>query len=372
MKPSMIRPPSIMERRNLKAMTLREIERIINAKGVARYRASQFFRWLHYKGALSFDEMTDIPRSLRDMMAEYGPITCLEIDKRLISKDGSIKYRFKTPAGDYIESVYIPEKNRQTICVSTQVGCKMGCDFCLTGKMGFKRNLGTDEIVDQVRAIAADLRAMEAERTGTPQKYRSPHKGLITNVVFMGMGEPLDNLGEVVRAVEILTHPEGYGFSHRHVTVSTVGLVPEMIKFIHEVNAKLAVSLNATTDEVRSKLMPINNKYPIQMLIDTTQQLPVKSGDRITIEYVVIRDVNDSVMDMKRMVRLVSTFPAKINLIPYNPNPYCPYEAPSKELMMKLLRILVDNNVTAIIRASKGQDVMGACGQLATIEEGKK
>ena len=372
MKPSMIRPPSIMEKRNIKSMTLREIERIINSKGEKRYRASQFFKWLHYKGVLSFDDMTDIPRALRNAIAELGPITKLEIDRKLVSKDGSIKYRFKTPLGDFIESVYIPEKNRQTVCVSTQVGCKMACDFCLTGKMGFKRNLGTDEIVDQVRAIAADLRAQETDKSGAASKYRAPHKGIITNVVFMGMGEPLDNFAEVVRAVEIFTHPEGYGFSHRHITVSTVGLVPEMIKFIHEANAKLAVSLNATTDEVRSKLMPINTKYPLQMLMDTTQQLPVKRGDRITIEYVVIRDVNDSVMDMKRLVRLVSTFPAKINLIPYNPNPQSPYEAPSKELMMKLLRILVDNNVTAIIRASKGQDIMGACGQLASLEEGKK
>ncbi len=371
MKPSSIRPPSTFEKRNIKAMTLREIERVITIKGEKRFRASQFFKWLHFKGVTSFHEMTDIPRALRNSIAELGPITKLEIDRKLVSKDGTIKYRFKTPSGHLIESVYIPDKDRRTVCVSTQVGCKMGCDFCLTGKMGFIRNLGTDEIVDQVRAIAADLRAEEAKNSQQPVKYRSIHKGLITNIVFMGMGEPLDNFAEVVRAVEIFTHPEGYGLSHRHITVSTVGLVPEMVKFIHEVNAKLAVSLNATTDETRSKIMPINQKYPIQMLIDTTQQLPVKRGDRITIEYVVIRDVNDSVMDMKRLVRLVSTFPAKINLIPYNPNPFTKYEAPSKELMTKLLRILLDNNVTAIIRASRGQDIMGACGQLATIEEGK-
>lgn len=372
MKPSKIRPPILSEKRNIKSMTLREIERLIISKGEKRFRASQFFKWLHYKGALSYDEMTDIPRALRNIIAEYSPITRLEIDKKLVSKDGTIKYRFKTPTGHFIESVYIPEKGRQTVCVSTQIGCKMGCDFCLTGKMGFVRNLGADEIVDQVRAIAADLRASGIGTEQSQKKVRSPHRGLITNVVFMGMGEPLDNFAEVVRAVDILTHPEGYGFSHRHITVSTVGLVPEMIKFIHEANAKLAVSLNATTDEVRSKIMPINNKYPIQILIDTTHQLPVKKGDRITIEYVVIRDVNDSVMDMKRLVRLVSTFPAKINLIPYNPNPISPYEAPSKELMLKLLRILLDNNVTAIIRASKGQDIMGACGQLAILEEGQK
>ncbi len=372
MKPSMIRPPVLSEKRNIKSMTLREIERLITSKGEKRFRASQFFKWLHYKGALSYDEMTDIPRALRNTIAEYSPITRLETDKKVVSKDGTIKYRFKTATGHFVESVYIPEKGRQTVCVSTQVGCKMGCDFCLTGKMGFVRNLGTDEIVDQIRAIASDLRASGAGAEESQKKVRSPHRGLITNVVFMGMGEPLDNFAEVVRAVEILTHPEGYGFSHRHITVSTVGLVPEMIKFIHEANAKLAVSLNATTDEVRSKIMPINNKYPIQMLIDTTHQLPVKRGDRITIEYVVIRDINDSVMDMKRLVRLVSTFPAKINLIPYNPNPLSQYQAPSKELMMKLLRILTDNNITAIIRASKGQDIMGACGQLAIMEEGKE
>lgn len=349
-------------------MTLREIERVITLKGEKRFRASQFFKWLHFKGATSFNEMTDIPRALRDSMAELGPITKLDIDKKFVSRDGTIKYRFKMPAGDFIESVYIPDKDRRTVCVSTQVGCKMGCDFCLTGKMGFIRNLGADEIVDQVRAIAADLRAEEAKNSQQPVRYRSIHKGLITNIVFMGMGEPLDNLAEVVRAVEIFTHPEGYGLSHRHITVSTVGLVPQMIKFIHEANAKLAVSLNATTDEVRSRIMPINQRYPIQMLIDTTQQLPVKRGERITIEYVVIRDVNDSVTDMKRLVRLVSTFPAKINLIPYNPNPLMKYEAPSRDLMIKLLRILTDNNVTAIVRASKGQDIMGACGQLAIRE----
>ncbi len=372
MKPSMIRPPVVFEKRNIKSMTLREIERLIISKGEKRFRASQFFKWLHYKGALSYDEMTDIPRALRNAIAEYSPITRLEIDKKLVSKDGTIKYRLKTHTGHFIESVYIPEKDRKTVCVSTQVGCKMGCDFCLTGKMGFIRNLGADEIVDQVRAIASDLRSDLASTEQTQKKVRSPHRGLITNVVFMGMGEPLDNFAEVVRAVEIFTHPEGYGFSHRHITVSTVGLVPEMIKFIHEANAKLAVSLNATTDEVRSKIMPINTKYPLQMLIDTAHQLPVRRGDRITIEYVVIPDVNDSVMDMKRLVRLVSTFPAKINLIPYNPNPLSPYSAPSKELMLKLLRILIDNNITAIIRASKGQDIMGACGQLAILEEDKR
>ncbi|MCX7945326.1 MAG: 23S rRNA (adenine(2503)-C(2))-methyltransferase RlmN, partial [Deltaproteobacteria bacterium] len=276
MKPSMIRPPVLTEKRPIKSMTLREIERLIISKGEKRFRASQFFKWLHLKGALSYDEMTDIPRSLRNIIAEYSPITKLEIDKKLVSKDGSIKYRFRTPTGHLIESVYIPDKGRRTICVSTQVGCKMGCDFCLTGKMGFIRNLGADEIVDQVRAVAMDLRASGIGVEESQKKVRSPHRGLITNVVFMGMGEPLDNFAEVVRAVDILTHPEGYGFSHRHITVSTVGLVPEMIKFIHEANAKLAVSLNATTDEVRSKIMPINNKYPIQVLIDTTHQLPVK------------------------------------------------------------------------------------------------
>jgi 23S rRNA (adenine2503-C2)-methyltransferase len=281
-----------------------------------------------------------------------------------VSGDGTIKYRLDTGRGDAVESVYIPAGRRNTLCVSTQVGCAMGCGFCLTGHMGLSRSLGAAEIVDQVRAVAKDLRARMEHGGEAP---RPPHRGYITNVVFMGMGEPLHNFEETKRAVQILTNPDALGFSTRHVTVSTCGLVPEISRFGREVAAKLAVSLNATTDEVRSAIMPINRRYPLAELMAAVRAHPLKPGWRVTFEYVLLGGVNDTVADARRLARLLNGIPAKVNIIAYNAHPAAGFRPPDPGAVERFHAALAAKNLSAFVRESRGADIAAACGQLGQV-----
>jgi 23S rRNA (adenine2503-C2)-methyltransferase len=323
--------------------------------GERSFRAAQLYRWLHQRGATSFDEMTDLSKALREKLKARAEIVPLVKDLEQRSIDGTIKYRFKTRDGRFIESVYMPSEDRKTLCVSTQVGCAMACSFCMTGTLGLKRNLTPGEIVAQVHAVNREVRANEHLETLRP----------LTNLVFMGMGEPLHNFENLKTALSILQSEEGPNFSHRHITVSTVGLVPMIERFGQETDVKLAISLNASTDEQRSKTMPVNRKWNIQALLDACRKFPLRQGRRITFEYVLLKGFNDADEDAHRLKELLRDIPAKVNLIPYNENPGLGFQTTGEQRAEEFRAILAEAHVAAYIRKNRGRDIAGACGQLA-------
>ncbi|MBI5524977.1 MAG: 23S rRNA (adenine(2503)-C(2))-methyltransferase RlmN [Deltaproteobacteria bacterium] len=359
-------PKSQTVRPDLRGCSLSGLETLVVAAGEPRYRGRQLFKWIHNRGASSFEEMTDLPKAFRVRAAEVFGIESLVVAETRLSSDGTIKYRMDTGRGDFVESVYMPSARRDTLCVSTQVGCAMGCAFCLTGAMRLGRDLSAGEIVDQVRTVAVDLRARLHHGGEGP---RPPHRRYVSNVVFMGMGEPLKNFEATRDAVAVLTHPDALGFSTRHVTVSTCGLVPEILRFGREVTAKLAVSLNAADDETRSRLMPINKKYPLADLLSALKRFPLKPGWRITFEYVLLAGVNDSVTDARRLVKILSGIPSKVNLIVFNAHPAADFKAPTPEAVAAFHKVLTDKNLSAFVRENRGGDVAAACGQLGRVRD---
>jgi 23S rRNA (adenine2503-C2)-methyltransferase len=342
-------------RPDLRSLPLDHLGALVEALGERPFRARQLFRWLHQRGAASFDEMTDLPRPFRGALAERTALTTLSVAAEQRSLDGTIKWTWRTGDGKLFESVYMPETDRRTLCVSSQVGCAIGCTFCLTGTMGLARNLGPGEIVDQVHR--ANRRLAELGLAAQPRP--------LTNVVFMGMGEPLANYRNVKVALDLLLHEDGPNFSHRHVTVSTSGLVPMIRKLGDETPVKLAVSLNATTDAQRDAIMPINRRYPIAELLRACREFPARNGRRITFEYVLLAGLNDSPEDAERLARLLRGIPAKVNLIPYNPNPGLGFAAPPPERVVDFQERLAARNLTAVVRRNRGRDIAAACGQLA-------
>lgn len=333
-----------MEKVDLKNFTLQGLERYIAGLGKERFRAKQIFKWLYQLDALSFEEMTNISKEFRASLEQTATISNLVPEVVESSADGTAKYLFRLADGNAVEAVLIPDEDRNTLCISSQVGCAMACAFCLTGSFGIIRNLTTAEIVNQVCAV----------------KREHP----VRNIVFMGMGEPLANLAAVVPAVQILTDPDGFQFSNRKVTVSTSGLVPEMAELGRAVTVNLAVSLNATTDEVRDRIMPVNRRYPLKELLAACREFPLPSRRWITVEYVMIRDLNDTLEDAKRLVRHISTFPSKVNLIPFNEHGSCDFRTPTQDSIDRFHKYLLDKHVTVITRSSRGGDISAACGQL--------
>jgi len=343
------------ERPDLRGLPLSALAGLLARLGERPFRARQLFRWVHRKGAESLDEMTDLARPLRAELAARTRLTTLERASELRSADGTIKWTWRTHDGKLVESVYLPEPERKTLCLSTQVGCAVGCTFCLTGTMGLARNLTAAEIVDQVHR--ANRRLAELGEGSLPRP--------LTNLVFMGMGEPLANYRNLKLAIELLLCEDGPHFSHRHVTVSTSGLVPLIARMGSETQVKLAVSLNATTDAQRDALMPLNRRYPMAELLAACRAFPARNGRRITFEYVLLRGVNDSLEDARRLAHLLRGIAAKVNLIPYNENPGLGFEAPSPEAVQAFLDALLARNLTAVVRKSRGLDISAACGQLA-------
>jgi 23S rRNA (adenine2503-C2)-methyltransferase len=315
------------------------------------FRADQVFRWVHRKCAVDFVQMTDLSREMRARLPDMAELRLAEIESEQTSRDGTIKFRFRLFDGRFIEGVYMPDERRRTLCVSTQVGCAMGCSFCATGTMGLVRNLSAGEITGQIEAVVRRLRTDALPRP-------------VSNVVFMGMGEPLANLDAVCDAVHNLLDDSGLGLSRRHITVSTVGLLPAMEAFVHRVPVKLAVSLNATTDEQRDGLMPINRKYPLDALLRVCRNLPLSRVDRVTFEYVMLKGVNDTDDDARRLVKLLQGVRAKVNLIPYNPYAGLPYERPDDQRVNDFLEYLASKQISAFVRRSRGTDLQAACGQL--------
>jgi len=344
--------------RELHGLTEEEMVRFVTEDlGERRFRALQIFHWIHQRGATSFDAMTDLSKELRQRLSEVATLRSLEKDLEQRSVDGTIKYRFRTADGKRIEAVYMPAEDRKTLCVSTQAGCAMGCTFCMTATMGLQRNLSPAEIVGQVHAVNTEIAS----------QMPAPAPRPITNLVFMGMGEPLHNFDNLKTALEILQSEQGLNFSHRHITVSTVGLVPMIERFGRETDVKLAISLNASQDAQRSEIMPINRKWNIQALLDACRKFPLRQGRRITFEYVLIKGVNDDDQDARRLVELLRGIPAKVNLIPYNENPGLGFESTGEERAEAFRQILADGHIAAFVRKNRGRDIAAACGQLANV-----
>ncbi len=330
---------------DLKNLSPDELLDFLSGMGKERFRCDQLLRWIYKRGVTDLDQMTDLSKVMRTELAGKAYISDWQPEAVETSIDGTRKFLFRLADGSSVETVRIPmDKERSTLCISTQVGCAMQCAFCLTGTFGFKRHLTASEIVNQVCAVAKE--------------------GTINNVVLMGMGEPLHNLDNVVRALQILYAPAGMDYSSRKVTLSTCGLVPQMAELAQRVTVNLAVSLNATTDEVRDKLMPVNKRYPLAQLMEACRKFPLASHRRITFEYILIRDLNDSIADAKRMLKLLHGMRSKVNLIPFNEHEGSSYRCPDEETINAFQTYLLNHDVVAIRRASKGQDISAACGQL--------
>ena len=336
-------------------LTRTRLEAAMVERGMPAYRARQVFQWLYRRGVTRFPDMTDLPLALRQSLADEFRIPTPSIDRRDISDDGTQKFLLKLEDGKRIESVFIPDTPNQTFCLSTQVGCAMGCGFCLTATMGLVRNLTPGEIVGQVRVLAdaVDLR----DKT--------------FNIVLMGMGEPLHNYDHTMDALRILTDRYGFGVHPKRITLSTVGIVPAIERLATEdVMPNLAISLHATTEDQRGSLVPINKKYGIADVLDACRRFPLARRERITFEYVLLDGVNDSPADAHRLARLLRDLQAKVNLIPLNPAPGIPYHHPSDETIDYFGRILADAGLSVSVRKSRGRDIRAACGQLAVVRSG--
>ncbi len=329
------------------SMTLEELEAWAIERAMPAYRGRQLFRWLWRPGFDDFDQMSDFPKSLREQVADAGTMTRLEVVDKRVSVDGTIKLLWLLGDGLMVESVLIPERDHWTMCVSSQVGCRMGCAFCHTAKMGFTRNLTPSEIGGQVLGAAALM-----GRAG------------LRNLVFMGMGEPLDNYQNLVKAITILCDPSGLNFSPRRITVSTSGLVPEMLRLGRDLDVGLAVSLHAPSQDVRARLMPIAKRYELDTLIQGCRRYPLSRRRRITFEYLMLEGINDALCHARDLARLLRGIKAKVNLIPYNPSPGSPYRSPAREVIEAFQAEMARHNYTCMIRKSKGADILAACGQL--------
>ena len=332
-----------------------------------RMRVSQLWGWLYQKGVSDTELMTNLSKDFRAFLAENFRISRPEIVTRQVSVDGTRKYLLRIDGGHEVEAVYIPEEDRGTLCISSQVGCTLTCTFCHTGTQKLVRNLTAGEIVGQILVCRDDLG--EWEHAGREAK----DKRLLSNIVLMGMGEPLYNTDNVRDAMKIAMDHEGLSLSRRRITLSTSGVVPEIIRAGEEIGCMLAISFHATTDEVRDKLVPINKKWNIEKLLEACRNYPkLSNSERITFEYVMLKDVNDSDADARRLVKLISGIPAKINLIPFNPWPDAPYERSDWDRIEAFAEIVNRAGYASPVRTPRGQDIMAACGQLKSATERAK
>ncbi|TNF23782.1 MAG: 23S rRNA (adenine(2503)-C(2))-methyltransferase RlmN [Deltaproteobacteria bacterium] len=338
---------------DLKSMTREELSAWVREElGESRFRGDQIFQWLHQKRAREVGAMTNLSKKLRTRLEGTARVGGLALEDVKTAADGTRKLLFRTAAGDRLESVLIPMEDRITQCVSSQIGCKIGCRFCLTARMPMRRNLSAAEIVDQV------LWAQEVLGTGTDEGER------VTNIVYMGMGEPLDNYDNVVKSLRILMDEHGANFSSRRITVSTSGVVPKIARLGHDVPVNLAVSLNASYDAQRTSVIPINKVWDIDQLVAALRAFPLPPRRRITVEYVMLAGVNDTREDARRLVKLLTGVRCKVNLIPFNPWPGAPYARPTNDAVEAFGAVLKDADYTVTIRYSKGEDIGAACGQL--------
>ena len=340
---------------NLLNLTLNELTSFFESIGEASYRVDQLLKWVHQNGIKNFDEMSNFSKSLRKYLIENCALETPKISKEHVSNDGTKKWILEVGNNESIEMVLIPEKGRNTLCVSSQVGCVVNCSFCATGKQGFSRNLSLSEIIGQV---------LIAENSfGSP---RNANEKKVTNVVMMGMGEPLLNFDNVVSAMQIMRHHSAYNLSKRKVTLSTSGLIPEINKLSKVIDISLTISLHAPNDKLRNILVPINKKYPIQDLLKSVKDYVDSFDDRriTTFEYILIDKVNDSLEEANELAILLKDYPCKINLIPFNEFSLSEYSKPSNNRIIAFKECLVRKGFITTIRSTRGDDIMAACGQL--------
>jgi 23S rRNA (adenine2503-C2)-methyltransferase len=336
---------------NLLGLNLGELENLAVSFGQPRYRGRQIYHGIYVRRARDLSQLTDLNRDFREAIATHQGILYPQVEREFSSRDGAVRYLFRLPDGNLVETVYMPEEERTTLCLSSQVGCALDCRFCFTALLGSKRNLTAGEIIGQVLAVTV---------------RQNVARGTRLNLVFMGMGEPLLNLPQVMKGVAILADPKGVGVSLRRITVSTVGILPRIEELAREsMRPKLAISLNASHDEQRSALMPINKKYPLADLLGVCRAYPLRPWEHLTFEYVLLDGFNDSDADARRVADLLRDLRAKVNLIPYNSGPELPFRAPQFERVVAFQKILTDRRIPTFIRISRGQDIHAACGQLS-------
>lgn len=348
---------------NLLGLSYEDLLSFFAVFGEKRFRAEQVMKWIHHLGAESLEDMTNISKKLKEKLADIVEIRAPEILFQKDSLDGTRKWLMQVTGGSSVETVFIPDGDRGTLCVSSQVGCALDCSFCSTGKQGFQRDLKASEIIGQVWLAA---KSFDSLKQGAKRR--------VTNVVMMGMGEPLLNFDNVVTAMNLMMHDLGYGISKRRVTLSTSGVVPALRKLAEVTDVSLAVSLHAPNDELRNELVPINRKYPIAMLLDACRDYMNAQTDThrvTTIEYTLIADVNDQVEHAQQLAALLKDFPCKINLIPFNPFSLSDYRRPSQNAIRRFQNVLVDAGFVTVVRTTRGDDIDAACGQLVGQVEDK-
>jgi 23S rRNA (adenine2503-C2)-methyltransferase len=331
---------------NFFGYSLRDLEAVVEAMGAKRYNAKQLSQWVYQRSVFDFHAMSNVPKALRSALADQLSFALPEVREIVHSQDGSAKFALLLDNDHLVETVLMPEKRRNTLCLSTQIGCKMACQFCVTGQIGFVRDLSVAEIIGQVMVVKQHLR-----------------KKRITNIVFMGMGEPLDNAQNVLQALEVLQEQAGLDFSWRRITVSTVGLL-DGLRLIAPRRAQIAISLNAANEAKRTELMPINRIYPLRDIVEYVRSLKGMGRQRVTFEYVLLKDSNDSPDDAHELAELLAGVRCKINLIPYNASPYTRFQTSDEETVERFQELLINRNFTTIVRESHAKDIGGGCGQL--------
>jgi 23S rRNA (adenine2503-C2)-methyltransferase len=333
---------------NLFGKTYSEIRDITNSFDLPAFTATQITDWLYKKKILTFDEMTNLSKKSKELIREKFELKFRPHSRVDISSDGTKKYLFPAQSERFIESAYIPEKTRSTLCVSSQVGCKMGCLFCMTGKQGFQSNLGTDEILNQIQLL--------------------PERELLSNVVYMGMGEPMDNINNVLKSTEIMTAEYGYAWSPKRITVSTIGIIPAMQRFLEQSKCHLAISMHTPFEDERRNLMPVEHVYPIREVINMVKQYDFSGQRRVSIEYIMFAGVNDTLRHVNELSRLLNGLKCRINLIRFHSIPDSPLKGSDDSSIKLFMEKLNNKGITTTLRASRGQDIGAACGLLSTKE----
>jgi len=353
-----ISSPENNPKTNLLGLTKAEIKSLLNKINLPNFRASQIWNWIYRSGTTDFNEMTNISKDLRSLLSQNFNIWRPKISSTHQSQDGTIKWLLKLDDGNEVETVWIPDEERGTLCISSQVGCTLTCKFCHTGTQRLVRNLSSSEIVGQVMLAMDQLKDWPS----------ASENRLLTSIVLMGMGEPLFNYENVKKALEIIMDHSGISLSRRRITLSTSGIVPEIKKCGDDLGVNLAISLHATNDNLRNELVPINKKYDIKQLLDAVRSYArISNSRRVTWEYVMLKGVNDTAQDAKNLVKLIKGIPSKINLIPFNEWPCSPYECSEEDSINNFAKIIMKAGYASPIRTPRGRDVMAACGQLKSL-----
>ena len=349
---------------DLRNFTQEELIHYVESLGQPAFRGRQIMAWLYRPGITEFSQMTDLAKEFRAKLSEHARIYRFKDPLLQRSSDGCVKFGFTLEDGKVIESVLIPEPDRNTLCVSSQVGCAMNCSFCLTATMGFTRNLNPSEIVNQVCAVGDFLRREPKSKLIGPDR--------VTNLVFMGMGEPLNNLENLIKAISILTEQRGLDMTNRRITVSTCGIANKMTELGMNTDVNLAISLHAVDDKTRDTLMPVNNRFSLDELLQACRDFPMPKRKRIMFEYILLKGINDSDREAHELARILRDIPCKVNLLPYNESPGLPFKSPSRNRVYAFQKIIRDSGYSVFIRTSRGEDISAACGQLAKQKQEQK